>query len=150
MNCFTSKAGALTLYLQILPSVSEAQRGLLRCWVSTLIRVIGSSGSEENNEVLLMLDEASALGSLSALEEALVRGRSAGVRILLAYQSESQVRTAFRDKPTLIYDNCGTQIHMGPASSIRSCGKAQQESWGLDSGRSKLQRDFKSLLRHKR
>ena len=70
VNCLLPPG--VTLYLQIPPKMLEAQRGLLRCWVSTLIRVIGSSGSEENNEVLLILDEASALGSLSAVEEALV------------------------------------------------------------------------------
>ena len=110
----------VTLYLTIPPEQLEAQKGLLRCCVSTLIRVIGSSGSEENGEVLMLLDEASALGSLAAVEEALVRGRSAGVRMLLAYQSGSQVTAAFKDKPTLIYDNCGTQIHMGPASSYEA------------------------------
>ena len=70
--------------------------------------------------MLMLLDEASTLGSLAAVEEALVRGRSAGVRMLLAYQSGSQVTAAFKDKPTLIYDNCGTQIHMGPASSYEA------------------------------
>jgi type IV secretion system protein VirD4 len=135
----------VTLYLQIPPDQLEAQRGLLRCWVSTLIRVIGSSGSEETSEVLLILDEASALGSLSAVEEALVRGRSAGVRMLLAYQSDSQVRTAFKDKPTLIYDNCGTQIHMGPASSFEAAERLSKslgdwtqvvDSYGENSSRS--------------
>ena len=105
-----------TLYLQIPPSQLEAQKGLLRCWVSTLIREIGSSGSEDSNEVLMLLDEASALGSLAAVEEALVRGRSAGVRLLLAYQSDSQVKTAFKDKPTLLYDNCSSQIYLKTGS----------------------------------
>lgn len=103
----------VTLYLQIPPEMLDAQKGLLRCWISTIIRVIGSSGSEETNEVLLILDEASALGGLAAVEESLVRGRSAGVRMFLAYQSDTQVRTAFKDKPTLIYDNCSTQIYLG-------------------------------------
>jgi type IV secretion system protein VirD4 len=69
----------------------------------------------------MLIDEASALGSsLPALEEALVRGRSAGVRLLLAYQSDSQIKAAFRDKPTLLYDNCGTQIYLGAASSYET------------------------------
>ena len=51
--------------------------------IVALFVVIGATGSEKN-EVLFLLDEASALGSLSAIEEALVRGRSAGVRLLLA------------------------------------------------------------------
>jgi len=109
-----------TLFLQIPPSQLEAQKGLLRCWVSTLVRMIGAAGDERSGEVLFLIDEASALGgSLSALEEALVRGRSAGVRMLLAYQSTSQVQSAFKDKPTLLYDNCTTQIYLG-ASSIET------------------------------
>jgi type IV secretion system protein VirD4 len=109
----------VTLYIQIPPEQLEAQRNLLRCWLSTVIRVVGS-GSEEVSEVLLLCDEASALGSLPALEEALIRGRSSGLRILLAYQSFSQIQAAFKDKPTLILDNCGVQIHMGPASSLEA------------------------------
>jgi type IV secretion system protein VirD4 len=108
-----------TLYLTIPPKHLEAQKGLLRCWVSTLIRVIGDTGCETHGEVLMLLDEASALGGLAGVEEALVRGRSAGVRMLLAYQSDTQVRTAFRDKPTLIHDNCGTVIHMGPPGNYQ-------------------------------
>ncbi|MFL5341688.1 MAG: type IV secretory system conjugative DNA transfer family protein [Gemmataceae bacterium] len=110
----------ITLFLQIPPDQLEAQKGLLRCWVSTLVRVIGAVGSEWNGETLFLLDEASALGSLPALEEAMVRGRSAGVRLLLAYQSDSQVKAAFKDKPTLLWDNCSTQIYLGAAGSYES------------------------------
>src|SRR5207249_11747515 len=70
-------------------------------------------------EVLFLIDEASALGSLSAIEEALVRGRSGGLRMLLAYQSDAQITSAFKDKPTLLYDNCTAQIYLG-ASSIET------------------------------
>ena len=109
-----------TVFLQISQEQLEAQRGLLRCWVSTFVRVLGAVGNEKDGEVLFLLDEASALGSLSAVEEALVRGRSAGVRLLLAYQSDTQVRTAFKDKPTLLYDNCSTQIFLGAAGNYES------------------------------
>ncbi|MFL5241525.1 MAG: type IV secretory system conjugative DNA transfer family protein [Gemmataceae bacterium] len=110
----------ITLFLQIPPDQLDAQKGLLRCLVSTLVRVIGSVGSEWDGETLFLLDEASALGSLPAIEEAMVRGRSAGVRLLLAYQSDSQIRAAFKDKPTLLYDNCSTQIYLGAASSYET------------------------------
>ena len=45
-----------------------------------------------------------------------MRGRSAGVRLLLAYQSPSQVEAAFIHKRTLIYDNTNVQIHLGAPS----------------------------------
>jgi type IV secretion system protein VirD4 len=133
-----------TLFLQIPPDQLEAQKGLLRCWISTLVRLIGAAGDERAGEVLFLIDEASALGSLTAIEEALVRGRSAGVRVLLAYQSDSQVKAAFKDKPTLLYDNTGLQIYLG-ASSIetaerisRSLGEWTQvlESFGENNSRS--------------
>ncbi len=110
----------ITLFLQIPPDQLEAQKGLLRCWVSTLVRVIGAVGDERDGETLFLLDEASAFGSLPAIEEAMVRGRSAGVRLLMAYQSDNQVTTAFKGKPSLLYDNCSTQIYVGAASSYET------------------------------
>jgi type IV secretion system protein VirD4 len=134
-----------TVFLQIPPDQLEAQKGLLRCWISSFARIIGAAGNERNCEVLFLLDEAEALHGLSAVEEALVRGRSAGVRMLLAYQSDSQVKAAFKDKPTLLYDNCTTQIYLG-ASSIetaerisKSLGEWTQvvEGFGENSSRSR-------------
>ena len=33
-----------TLFLQIPPDQLEAQKGLFRCWISTLVRMIGTAG----------------------------------------------------------------------------------------------------------
>ncbi len=109
-----------TVFLQIPASQLESARGLLRLWLATFIRVIGSAGDERSAEVLALIDEAAAAGGLPALEEALIRGRSAGVRLLLAFQSDSQVKVAFKDKPTLLYDNCSTHIYLGGANSIET------------------------------
>ncbi len=110
----------ITLFLQIPPDQLEAQKGLLRCWVTALVRVIGAVGDERDGETLFLLDEASALGSLPAIEEAMVRGRSAGIRLLMAYQSDSQITTAFKGKPSLLYDNCSAQIYLGAPSSYET------------------------------
>jgi len=109
-----------TLYIQIPPDLLEAQRGLLRCWVSSLIREVTREGDETKGEVLFLLDEASSLGSLAALEEVLVRGRSAGCRVFLAYQADSQVRAAFRDKPTLMYETIPAQVYLCPPSGFET------------------------------
>jgi type IV secretion system protein VirD4 len=106
-----------SLFIQIGEDQLEAQSPLLRCWTTALIRVISAAGNEQDGEVLLLLDECSALGSLPALESTLVRGRSAGLRAVLVYQSRSQVTDAFRNKPGLIPDNCNVQVHMGAPSS---------------------------------
>jgi type IV secretion system protein VirD4 len=36
--------------------------------------------------------------------------------MILAYQSDSQIRAAFKDKPTLLYDNTDVQIYLGASS----------------------------------
>ena len=41
--------------------------------------------------------------------------------MLLAYQSDSQVRTAFKDKPQLLYDNCSVQLYL-KMTSIEQAG----------------------------
>ena len=119
----------ITLFIQIPPDLLDAQKGLLRLWVASLIREVARDGNEAQGEVLFLLDEAAALGGLAGLEEVLVRGRSAGCRVLLAYQSESQVRAAFKDKPTLISDNRPVRF-----SCVRCQGLKQQRSlpraWG--------------------
>ncbi len=109
---------SLSLFLQIPPGQLEAQRGLTRCLLATLFRVIGSAGDERNAEVLCLLDEFSAVVGRGAVavEEALVRGRSSGLRLVLVCQSDSQITAAFKDKPTLVYDNCSTQIYLGASS----------------------------------
>ena len=59
--------------------------------------------------------------------------------MLLAYQSDSQVQTAFKDKPTLLYDNCTTQIYLG-ASSIETAERISKSLGRVDPGAGRLQR----------
>ena len=66
---------------------------------------------------------------------------------MLVYQSDSQVTSAFKDKPTLLYDNCSTQIYLKVTSIetaerlSKSLGDFTQEvesdgdSWGTNWGR---------------
>lgn len=137
----------ITLFIQIEPDQLEAQRGLLRCWMAALIRAI-SAGGEQDSEVLFLLDECSALGSLPALEEALVRGRSSGVRLMMIYQSDSQITATFKTKPTLLYDNCSVQVYLGAASSYETAERLSKalgeytqvvESYGENESRSQQQ-----------
>jgi type IV secretion system protein VirD4 len=110
----------ITLFWQIPAEQLGAQKGLARCWTSAFISVIGEAGHEQAGEVLCLFDEASALDGLPALQEALVRGRSAGVRLVLAYQSPSQIESAFPHKRTLIYDNTDVQIQLGAPSGYEA------------------------------
>jgi type IV secretion system protein VirD4 len=101
----------VTLWLQIPPRLLDGHKGLLRCWVSTLISET-LEGSEDDSEILFLLDECSALAGLEPLREMLVRGRSSGLRSILIYQLYSQVASAFPDQPTLLEDNCNLHIYL--------------------------------------
>ena len=114
-----------TVYLQVPPDQLAAQQGLIRLWVSSLVRYVGQNGNEDKGEVLCLLDEASSLNGLAPLQEALVRGRSAGVRLLLAYQGDSQVKSAFKDEPSLLYENCAVQLYPGGASSLETAQRLE-------------------------
>lgn len=116
----------MTVYMHIPPHRLDAQKNLLRMWVSTFAWVVGSSGSEVKAETFFMLDEAGALGGLPGVHEMLVRGRSAGARAALIYQSEDQVKSAFAQMPTIIPDNCATQIFIGGPTSIESAKRRSE------------------------
>ena len=52
-----------------------------------------------------------------------MRGRSAGIRLVLGYQSFSQITAAFKNKPTLLFDNAATLVHLGAASSFEGADR---------------------------
>ena len=91
----------MTLFLQIPPDQLEAQKGLLRCWISTLVRTDRRRRRRAGRPRFCSCSTRRRPSARSPpWKKRLVRGRSAGVRLLLAYQSDSQVRAAFKDKPT--------------------------------------------------
>lgn len=70
--------------------------------------------------------------------------------MLLVFQSDSQVKAAFKDKPTLLYDNCSAQIYLKTsgyetAERLSKClgewtqvvdsyGENAGRTWGSDGG----------------
>ena len=119
----TKIADGIDVYIQIPPKMLLSHAGLLRCWMQTLVNCV--CDRESSREVYFVIDEASAVDNLPALQEALVRGRSGGCRLILAYQSDAQVKAAFKDKPTLIYDNCSTSLYLG-ASGLETAERISQ------------------------
>jgi type IV secretion system protein VirD4 len=105
-----------TVYFVLPQDQLQAQRGTLRLVVSSFLRLVLQRGAEQAGEVLFLLDECAALGQLDELEQALVLGRGAGVRLMTFWQSADQARVAFKDKPGLLFDNSATQIYFAAAS----------------------------------
>ena len=84
--------GTTTVYLVLPPEHVKSQAGLLRLWVGTLLRTVMKGGLDSYRKVQFLPDEASSLGPMDVLQQALDVGRGYGIRLIFLYQSVSQLR----------------------------------------------------------
>jgi len=105
--------GRASIYLVLPPDQLRALAGLMRLWVTGLLRFVTMQGESERQPVLFLLDEAGHLGRMQALEDALTLGRGGGVRLWFFFQSLGQLREAFDEKADTFLDNIDTQQFFG-------------------------------------
>ena len=86
------RGGGTTVYLVLPPEHVRTQSGLLRLWVGSLLRAVVKGGPQERRKVQFVLDEASTLGRMTELEDAVDKYRGYGVRLLFLYQSLGQLK----------------------------------------------------------
>lgn len=84
--------GKMTVYLILPPEHMRAQSGLLRMWISSLLRAVVRGGLQDDNKVHFVLDEAASLGHMACLEDAVDKYRGYGVRLQFYYQSLGQLQ----------------------------------------------------------
>jgi type IV secretion system protein VirD4 len=89
------RTGKMTIYLVLPPEYLRSQAGLLRLWVSSLLRSVVRTGLNERNRVHFILDEAASLGQLNAIEDAVDKYRGYGVRLQFYFQSLGQLKKCF-------------------------------------------------------
>jgi type IV secretion system protein VirD4 len=83
--------GKMTVYLVLPPEHMRAQLGLLRLWISSLLRAVVKGGLQEKTKVHFVLDEAASLGHMDALDDAVDKLRGYGVRLQFYLQSMAQL-----------------------------------------------------------
>ncbi len=103
--------GGTTIYFILPVEQLDAQRNFLRLVVSSLLRHVMRHGAK--GAALFLLDEASSLGSLDALSQALQLGRGKGLRLMLFWQTAEQAQAAFKNLPNLVSDNCDAKVYFG-------------------------------------
>jgi len=85
----------MTVYIVIPPEHLRTQSPLIRVWVNGLLRAV-IQGGLTHKKVHFLLDEAGpAIGNMPAVGDALVIGRSYGVRLTLIYQSMGQLKACW-------------------------------------------------------
>ena len=104
------KRGGMTVYLILPPEHMRAQSPLLRMWISSLLRAVVTQGLDESRKVHYVLDEASSLGHLECIDDAIDKYRGYGVRLLLAFQSMGQLNLCFPDGRAQTLLSNSTQI----------------------------------------
>lgn len=87
--------GKMTIYLCLPVDRIQELRGLQRIMLTSLINLIFQAGESRERRIRFYLDEAVSLGEIDALYNAMVYGRSFGMRLMFFYQSTSQVQQCF-------------------------------------------------------
>lgn len=85
----------MSVYLVIPPQYQRTQSGLMRLWITSLLRGVVQGGLGEHNPVLFMLDECASLGHFEPLEDAITQLSGYGFRSFTVWQSIGQLEKCF-------------------------------------------------------
>ncbi|MCE9566238.1 MAG: type IV secretory system conjugative DNA transfer family protein [Planctomycetes bacterium] len=85
----------ITIYLILPAQYLKSHAGLMRLWVTTLMRSVVSRGVGNPRPVNVILDECAALGHLEAIDDMLTIGRGFGLKITAIFQSMAQLKKVF-------------------------------------------------------
>jgi type IV secretion system protein VirD4 len=89
--------GKCTIYLIVPPDRMRVLTGLVRLWVSSMLRAVVKGGLNQTTKVHFVLDECASLGHMDCLDDAVDKLRGYGVRLILIWQSLAQLRKVFPD-----------------------------------------------------
>jgi type IV secretion system protein VirD4 len=107
------RKGKMTVYLILPPDRMRAQMGLLRLWISSLLRAVVRGGLQEKIKVHFVLDEAASLAQMDALDDAVDKYRGFGVRLQLYYQSLGQLKKCWQNGQDQTLLSNTTQVFFG-------------------------------------
>jgi type IV secretion system protein VirD4 len=85
----------MSIYLILPMQHLRTQSPLLRLWISSLLRATIGPAPDERSKILWILDEASSLGHLPCIDDAVERLRGFGTRFFFLYQSMGQLEQCF-------------------------------------------------------
>lgn len=108
------QGGRQTVYLIIPPDRLQSLAGLLRLWITALLRVVVRSGLKLDQRTRFVLDEAAALGRLEPVENAISQLRGYGLNCLFFYQSMGQLEKCYpQGQAQTFLSNMDLQVYFG-------------------------------------
>jgi len=104
--------GKMTVYL-ILPTEYGTQSPLQRMQISSMLRAVVRGGIQERKLVHFLLDEASSLGHMEQIDDAVDKYRAYGVRLIFGFQSLGQLKRCFPEGQDQTLLSNVTQVFFG-------------------------------------
>ncbi len=109
----------MSIYVCVAPNRLSQASKLLNIFFSQLIQINTEELPEQNEKLketaLILLDEFTALGKVDIIEKAISYIAGYGLRLLLIYQSQSQLSGVYGEESARnIVTNCGCQILFAP------------------------------------
>lgn len=90
----------LSIYFSLPPDRLLEYRAYYRVMITSLINFVFRNASDPSNLIRFYCDEAYSLGKLDAIYNALIYGRSYGLRLAFFWQAMSQIGEVFPDNKT--------------------------------------------------
>ena len=111
----------ITVYLILPPEKLSSHRGLLRLWVTTLLTTVMRRKRLPRQRTLFMLDEASQLGALDLLPQAVSLLRGYGLQVWTFWQDLSQLTRLYPKEWESVVNNAAVlQVFGVPGHAARS------------------------------
>jgi type IV secretory pathway TraG/TraD family ATPase VirD4 len=103
------KNGKGSLFMPYRSDQIAALRELISTWVRLAI-LETLRLEEKDNRLWFFVDELDALGQIGGMKDALARVRKYGGRMVLGFQSISQVNAIYREEAATIIENCANTL----------------------------------------
>ena len=100
-----------SLFIPYKANQVAALRSLISAWFALAVNETLSLEPSDTRKVWFVVDELDALGKIDGLKDALVRIRKFGGRVVLGFQSISQLQAVYGDnEANTIIENCGNKL----------------------------------------
>ncbi|HEX3997491.1 MAG TPA: type IV secretory system conjugative DNA transfer family protein [Pirellulales bacterium] len=129
--------GKMTVYLILPPEHARTQSPLLRMSISSMLQAVVRGGLQERKLVHFVLDEASSLGHMEQIDDAVDKYRGYGARLIFGFQSLGQLKKCFPDGQDQTLLSNVTQVFFGvnePETAEYVSNRLGEQTIIVDSG----------------
>lgn len=121
--------GKQSLWAPYMVTQIPTLRRMVSWWTSLAVAEVMSLGESRTRRIWFVVDELDALGPISDLDRALVRGGKFGVCVALGFQTIAQVQGTYgKETAAAIIENCDNKLFLRCNPSQLEGGTAQYAS----------------------